>query len=183
MTSAPEKVDDRTIFYKHDDSNFYPALSYVLGQALALIPQMLIDVLLFGTFVYWLVGFTATASVRRRSHFGRDGLFRMLLTLIALQGFILYLALFFSFTFTMGQLFGLLAAVAPNKTVVQASGAVILLLNTLFCGEWTRILSCWGDSLRTSGCPNMTHATCRITCCRLHCQSYRHPRLLCEHCC
>eukprot|EP00581_Thalassiosira_minuscula_P015180 CAMPEP_0183715372 /NCGR_PEP_ID=MMETSP0737-20130205/9619_1 /TAXON_ID=385413 /ORGANISM="Thalassiosira miniscula, Strain CCMP1093" /LENGTH=1519 /DNA_ID=CAMNT_0025944463 /DNA_START=22 /DNA_END=4581 /DNA_ORIENTATION=- len=111
MASAPDKVDDRTIFYKHADSNFYPALSYILGQALALIPQMLIDVLLFGTFVYWMVGFTATAS-----------------------GFILYLALFFSFNFTMGQLFGLLAAVAPSKTVVQAGGAVILLLNTLFCG-------------------------------------------------
>eukprot|EP01082_Thalassiosira_pseudonana_P014895 g13469.t1 g13469 contig8:742113-747102(+) len=111
MTSAPEKLDDRAIFYKHSDSNFYPALSYIVGQALALVPQMIMDVLLFGTLVYWLVGFTATAS-----------------------GFFLYLLLFFSFNFTMGQLFGLLAAVAPSKTVVQAGGAVILLLNTLFCG-------------------------------------------------
>jgi hypothetical protein len=62
MTSSPEKLDDRTIFYKHDDSNFYPALSYVIGQALASIPQMMIDVLLFGTFVYWMVGFVASAK-------------------------------------------------------------------------------------------------------------------------
>ena len=34
----------------------------------------------------------------------------------------------------MGQCFGLLASIAPSKTVVQAGGAVILLLNTLFCG-------------------------------------------------
>ncbi|KAL9185143.1 LOW QUALITY PROTEIN: hypothetical protein ACHAXT_002920 [Thalassiosira profunda] len=74
-------------------------------------PQMLIDVLLFGTFVYWMVGFVATAS-----------------------GFLIYLALFFSFNFTMGQVFGLLASVANSKTVVQAGGAVILLLNALFCG-------------------------------------------------
>jgi len=111
MTSAPGKLDDRAVFYKHDDSNFYPALSYVIGQALALIPQMIIDVFLFGTFVYWMVGFVATA-----------------------RGFIIYLVLFFTFNFTMGQLFGLLASVAPSKTVVQAGGAVILLLNVLFCG-------------------------------------------------
>ncbi|KAL7546777.1 hypothetical protein ACHAWF_010122 [Thalassiosira exigua] len=53
---------------------------------------------------------------------------------MGLSGFFLYLALFFSFNFTMGQLFGLFAAVAPSKTVVQAGGAVILLLNCLFCG-------------------------------------------------
>ena len=47
----------------------------------------------------------------------------------------LYLDLFFSFNFTMGQLFGALASVGKSKTVVQAGGAVILLLNTLFCGE------------------------------------------------
>jgi len=111
MTSAPDKLDDRAVFYKHDDSNFYPALSYIIGQALALIPQMIIDVLLFGTCVYWMVGFVATA-----------------------QGFFVYLALFFSFNFTMGQLFGLMASVAPNKSVVQAAGAFILLLNVLFCG-------------------------------------------------
>ena len=111
MTSAPDKVDDRAIFYKHADSNFYPALAYIIGQALALIPQMLIDVLLFGICVYWMVGFVATAT-----------------------GFFTYLALFFSFTFTMGQLFGCLASFAPSRTVVQAGGALILLLNTLFCG-------------------------------------------------
>jgi len=34
----------------------------------------------------------------------------------------------------MGQCFGLLSSVAPNKSFVQAGGAVILLLNVLFCG-------------------------------------------------
>ena len=109
MASAPEKITDRAIFYKHNDSNFYPAASYVMGQALALIPQMMIDVLIFGTIVYWMVGF-------------------------APGGFVLYLVLFLTFNFTVGQLFGLLAAVAPNKSVCQAGGALLLLLNTLFCG-------------------------------------------------
>jgi ABC-type multidrug transport system permease subunit len=109
MASAPEKINDRTIFYKHDDSNFYPAASYVIGQSLALIPQMVIDVLLFGTLVYFMVGFAA-------------------------GGFVLYLVLFISFNYCMGSFFGLLAAVGPNKAVVGAGGALLLLLNTLFCG-------------------------------------------------
>lgn len=109
MASAPEKINDRAIFYKHDDSNFYPSAAYVLGQAMALIPQMMIDVLLFGTLIYFMVGFAA-------------------------GGFVLYLVLFISFNFCMGQLFGLLATVGPNKAVVGAGGALLLLLNTLFCG-------------------------------------------------
>ena len=111
MTASTDKLDDRKIFYKHDDSNFYPALSYVVGQAVALIPQMLLDVLLFGSFVYWMVGFVATA-----------------------KGFLLYLALFFSFNFTMGQMFGLLTTISPSKSMIQAGGSFILFLNVLFCG-------------------------------------------------
>ena len=111
MTSAPEKINDRAIFYKHADSNFYPALCYVIGQALSSIPQMIIDVLLFGSFVYWLVGFVASV-----------------------KGFVLYLTLFFSFNFTCGQMFGVLVSIAPNKSAVQAGGAFLLLLNVLFCG-------------------------------------------------
>lgn len=111
MTSAPEKVDARAVVYKHTESNFYSALSYVIGEALASSPQMLIDVLLFGVFVYWMVGFLPTAA-----------------------NFIIYLLLFFLFTFAMGQTFGLLAAIAPTKTIVQAGGSVVLLLNVLFCG-------------------------------------------------
>ena len=111
MTAAPEKVNARAVFYKHADSNFYSSLSYVIGEALAAMPQMLIDVLLFGTFVYWMVGFVASAS-----------------------SFIIYLLLFFLFTFSMGQTMGLLASVSPTKTLVQGGGAVVLLMNVLFSG-------------------------------------------------
>lgn len=111
MTSAPQKVEARAVFYKHADSNFYSAMSYVIGEALGSMPQMLIDVLLFGTFVYWMVGFVPTAA-----------------------SFIIYLLLFFLFTFSMGQTMGLLASVAPTKSVVQGGGAVVLLMNVLFSG-------------------------------------------------
>lgn len=111
MTAAPEKVDARAVFYKHSDSNFYSALSYVIGEALSAMPQMIIDVLLFGIFVYWMVGFVPTAA-----------------------SFVIYLLLFFFFTLSMGQTMGLLASIAQTKTVVQAGGAVVLLMNVLFSG-------------------------------------------------
>jgi len=111
MTAAPEKVEARAVFYKHKDSNFYSALSYVIGEAIAAMPQMLVDVILFGVFVYWMVGFEPTAA-----------------------SFIIYLLLFFLFTLSMGQTMGLLASVAPTKTVVQGGGAVVLLMNVLFSG-------------------------------------------------
>ena len=38
--SAPAQVDDRIIFYKHNDANFYGAFPYVLGKAIALMPQV-----------------------------------------------------------------------------------------------------------------------------------------------
>ena len=40
MTSAPALVDDRIIFYRHFDANFYGAFSYALGKAVSLLPQV-----------------------------------------------------------------------------------------------------------------------------------------------
>ena len=82
-TTVFQQMDDREVFYKHHDSNFYSALTYVLGKALAMIPQQIVDTLLLGSLVYWLVGFAPTAS-----------------------NFIIYLLSFFVFNFTMLQLFG-----------------------------------------------------------------------------
>jgi len=82
-TTVFQQMDDREVFYKHHDSNFYSALSYVLGKAFAMIPQQIVDTLLLGSLVYWLVGFAPTAS-----------------------NFIIYLLSFFLFNFTMIQLFG-----------------------------------------------------------------------------
>jgi hypothetical protein len=39
MTSIPEQVNDRIIFYRHTDANFYGAFSYAIGKAVSLLPQ------------------------------------------------------------------------------------------------------------------------------------------------
>jgi hypothetical protein len=40
MTSVPEQVDDRIIFYRHADDNFYGAFSYAIGKGISLLPQV-----------------------------------------------------------------------------------------------------------------------------------------------
>jgi hypothetical protein len=40
MTSVPEQVDDRIIYYRHADDNFYGAYAYAIGKGVALLPQV-----------------------------------------------------------------------------------------------------------------------------------------------
>jgi hypothetical protein len=40
MTSVPEQVNDRIIFYRHADDNFYGAFAYAIGKGVSLLPQV-----------------------------------------------------------------------------------------------------------------------------------------------
>jgi hypothetical protein len=40
MGSVPDLVDDRIIFYRHFDANFYGAFAYAFGKAISLLPQV-----------------------------------------------------------------------------------------------------------------------------------------------
>lgn len=111
MTSVPEQVDDRIIFYRHSDANFYGAFSYTFGKAASLLPQSLCDVLIFGTICYFMVGLTTAAS-----------------------NYFIYIATLFVFSFVMNQQLAIFTAVAENKSGVQAASSVILLFFVVFCG-------------------------------------------------
>lgn len=43
MTSVPEQVNDRIIYYRHADDNFYGAFAYAIGKAVSLLPQVRIQ--------------------------------------------------------------------------------------------------------------------------------------------
>jgi len=111
MTSVPEQVNDRGIFYKHQHQNFFQTASFVVGRSISLIPQATCDCLIFGTLIYWLVGLAPTASA-----------------------YFIFIAVILVFTLTMSQMFGILAAFARSKAAVQAVSAFMLLLIVLFCG-------------------------------------------------
>jgi hypothetical protein len=40
MITAPAFVDERMIFYKHADANFYAAFPFILGKAISKLPQV-----------------------------------------------------------------------------------------------------------------------------------------------
>merc|ERR1719183_1955530 len=76
-----------------------------------MIPQQIVDTLLLGSLVYWLVGFAPTAS-----------------------NFIIYLLSFFLFNFTMIQLFGALSSFSPNKSLYLSASTVTVFANTVLSG-------------------------------------------------
>ena len=111
MVSAPALVDDRAIYYKHADANFYSAFPYIIGKALALMPQAFTDVMIFGTIIYWMVGLVSTAS-----------------------NYFRFIAILFVFSIGMNQMLAVFASFARTKSEVQGYSAVILLFLVLFCG-------------------------------------------------
>lgn len=111
MVAVPEQVSDRRIYYKMADANFFGAFAYVSGQAIALIPQTLIDVSIFGTLIYWMVGFTAQAT-----------------------NFFIFIAVIFVFALVMNQMLSIFAAFASTKSAVQGFSACVLLFLIVFCG-------------------------------------------------
>jgi len=111
MLSAPSQVSDRVIYFKHYDSNFFDASSYVLGNSIGMMPQFLMDVIVIGTIIYWMVGLTAAAS-----------------------NFFIFLASLFVFSLVMNQMLSVFAAIAKTKTMMQSMSAGVIFLQLLFCG-------------------------------------------------
>jgi len=56
MVAVMKQFPDRSIFYKHQDSNLFPTSAYVAGRSVAAIPNALIDAVFFGSMIYFFVG-------------------------------------------------------------------------------------------------------------------------------
>lgn len=70
---------------------------------------MLMDIMVFGTILYWLVGLDPT-----------------------LERFVTFLSILFTFSVLMNQTLSVFAAVAPTKATVQVMCACLLLFLILF---------------------------------------------------
>ena len=69
------------------------------------------DVLIFGSIIYWMVGFVAKAT-----------------------NFFIFIAVLFVFSIVMNQMLSIFAAVSKTKTAVQGLSACVLLFLVLFSG-------------------------------------------------
>ena len=56
MLKIAPQYQVRGILYKHQDANFFPTWTYVVGKSLASIPASVIDGVVYGTVVFWFVG-------------------------------------------------------------------------------------------------------------------------------
>lgn len=105
-------VEDRIVFYKHKNANFYSAWPFAVGRTISQIPQTILDTLMFGILMYYIIGLG-----------GRDDV-SFLFT---------YLALLFVFALLMNQQLSIFASFA-NASTFQAYSAGVLLLCFLFGG-------------------------------------------------
>ena len=101
----------RGVLYKHQDANFFPTWTFVIGRSLASIPASIIDGLLYGTVVYWFVGLTPS--------FGNYIMF-VLIAMVASTG--------------IGLLFSIFSAITRDRSTGQACMSISIVLLILFSG-------------------------------------------------
>jgi len=115
MLLVVKQFPERSIYYKHQDANFFPTWAYVAGKSIASIPVASIDGLLYGTIIYWFVGlaFGGGASIAH---------------------YFLYLCILFVTSLVSGLVFSSFAACVSTVTIAQACMAVFLVILVLFSG-------------------------------------------------
>lgn len=114
MKVAPQ-YGVRGILYKHQDANFFPTWTYVFGRSLASIPASIIDGVVYGTLVYWLVGLAWNDG----ASFGNYVMF-VLITMFS--------------SIAIGLLFSIFSAITKDRSSGQALMSVSLVLLILFSG-------------------------------------------------
>ena len=110
----------RGVLYKHQDANFFPTWTFVVGRSIASIPASVIDGLLYGTLVFWFVGLAHNDG----ASFGNYIVF-VLVTTCASTG--------------IGLLFSIFSAVTKDRSTGQACMAIALVLFILFSGFTVRV--------------------------------------------
>ncbi|GLE02596.1 hypothetical protein PINS_up011437 [Pythium insidiosum] len=110
-TRMPLYIEARDIFYKQRAANMYRTVSFVVASSLSQVPLALIEVIVFGSFVYWFCGFVGTAGA-----------------------FINFLVLLFLTNLAFAAWFLLLASLSPDIHVAEPLGLLTTLFYILFGG-------------------------------------------------
>jgi hypothetical protein len=115
MLKVPPQFSTRSIFYKHQDANFFPTSTYVLARSLAGIPASVITGILYGTITFWFVGLAHDEGASISNYF----VFMLLILVTSL---------------TTGLVFSIFSSITPDRTTGQACMAVSILSMVLFSG-------------------------------------------------
>ncbi|KAE9011306.1 ABC transporter G family member 34 [Phytophthora fragariae] len=108
---VPAFVAIRDVFKKQRRPNFFRTSSFVLATSTSQIPLAVIETLIFGSIIYWMCGFVATAS-----------------------GFLMFELLLFLISMVFGAWFFFLAVVCPDLNVANAISMLSDLLFSIYSG-------------------------------------------------
>ncbi|GAB9477466.1 Atp-binding protein, partial [Globisporangium polare] len=110
-SQIPTYIFARDIFYKHRGANFFRTSSYVLACSVSQLPMALGESVIFGSMVYWMCGFVATA-----------------------QAYFIYLVLLVLTNLAFAACFFFLAAIAPDLHIAKPMSMIAILFFVLFAG-------------------------------------------------
>lgn len=105
----------RSIYYKHQDANFFPTWAYVLGRSIAGLPTAAIDAIGYGSMIFWLVGLAYN-----------DG--------ATIGNYFIFMMILFVAAWTTGVVFSIFSACVKDLTTAQACMSIVGLLLVLFSG-------------------------------------------------
>lgn len=115
MLKIPGQYEHRSILYKHQDSNFFPTWTYVVGKSLASVPASVIDGVIYGTLIFWFVGLAHN-----------DG--------ASFWNYVMFICLIMMGSVSIGLLFSVVPAVTTDRSTGQAVMSIATLLLVLFSG-------------------------------------------------
>ena len=115
MVLITKQFPFRSIFYKHQDANFFPTWSYVIGRSVATVPIAATDGLFYGTMIYFMVGLSFKNGATIANYF-------------------VFLLIVFLLSLTTGLFFSMYSAAVKVVTISQACMALTAVLFVLFSG-------------------------------------------------
>ena len=115
MQKVASQYPVRGVLYKHQDANFFPTWTFVIGRSIASIPASMIDGLLYGTIVFWFVGLAHN-----------DG--------ASFWNYIIFILIATCASTGIGLLFSIVSAVTKDRSTGQACMSIAIVLFILFSG-------------------------------------------------
>ncbi|KAE9143441.1 Pleiotropic drug resistance protein 3 [Phytophthora fragariae] len=111
VSQIPTFMAARDVFYKQRGANFFPTSTYVLACSVAQIPMAIAESIIFGSLVYWMCGFVATAGA-----------------------FICYMILLILTNLVFSSWFFLLTAMSPDFHIAKPFATFTIVFFILFAG-------------------------------------------------
>ena len=132
LTSTPDEVDHRTIYYKHADARFFQTGAFLIAKQISQLPLLALEIIAFGLPFYFIAGLAYTARafftylvILIGGSFVRES--PVLLFFVALTAISVY-------KFALRTLYGILVQFLAKKANVQGIGTFLYLMLTLTGG-------------------------------------------------